>query len=490
MGKQRLRLLLVFAAACAVYWNSLDGEFVFDDTSIIQNNPQIRSLAPANLRQIFGSHYWQTVAGQGGLYRPVVVLSYAGNYAAGGLDPWGYHLVNVLLHALNAVLVLLILRDLFGDDAFALWSGLLFALHPIHTEAVAYLVGRAESLAALFFLLAWRGWLRGRHIAAAAAFLVAALAKESALTFLAVPLLSDLVRNRRPAWKPYLPLGAAAAAVLGLRYVVLGGIAPLAVSASSNPLAAAGTGTRLLTATAVFGRYLWLLVWPQALSADYSFNQIPPVTTPADAGFLAGAAALLGVAGGTAWAWRRSRPLFFCGAFFLAAFSLTSNFLRPIGTIMAERLMYLPSLGFTCAAAYAIVRAPRRQAALAAGALLAVLYGARTVVRNADWHDHVALFSSAARVSPHSSLVQANLANALLYGRHDAAGAARHALEAIRIEPGDPAAYMTLGDACAALGRLAQAAQAYARVEELAPGSAGAREAARRRRAAEQRLGR
>lgn len=485
MGPVRNKLLLIFLAAWAVYWNSLDGEFVFDDTSIVQNNSQIRSLAPSNLKHIFGSHYWQTAAGQGGLYRPVVVLSYALNYAAGQLDPWGYHFINVLLHALSAVLVFLIVQDLFGEGTFAFWSGLLFALHPIRTEAVAYVVGRAESLAALFFLAAWWLYLRGRWAAAATAFLLAALSKESALTFLAVPVLTDLVRGRKGGWRAYAALAAAAAAALGLRYAVLGGLAPLAISGSSNPLAAAGTGTRLLTATAVLGKYLWLLVWPAALSADYSFNQIPPLVAPWSATFLAGAAGIVAAAGGTAWAWRRSKPLFLCGAFFLATFSLTSNFLRPIGTIMAERLLYLPSLGFTCAVAYL---ATRRHAATPALILLAVLYGGRTVARNADWHDHLALFSSAAEVSPHSSLVQANLANALLYGKGDATGAARHAIEALRIEPGDPAAYMTLGDAYAQLGDFPQAVRAYLQVEQLAAGSAGAREAARRRAALEGRL--
>ncbi len=152
---------------------------------------------------------------------------------------------------------------------------------------------------------------------------------------------------------------------------------------------------------------------------------------------------------------------------------------------MAERLLYLPSLGFTCAVAYGVAQLGRRQMAAVA---LAVLYAGRTVSRNADWHDHITLFSSAAEVSPNSSLVQANLANALLYQRGDAAGAARHALEAIRIEPGDPAAYLTLGDALVKLGDLAQAVKAYARVEQLAAGSAGALEAARRREAVERRL--
>src|ERR1051326_1630275 len=137
---------LVFFASCAVYINSLGGQFVFDDTSIIQGNPQIRSISWDSLGHIFGSHYWQGAETHGGLYRPVVMLSYAINYAWGELDPWGYHLINVLVHGLNSALVLLVILELFRDRAFAMWSGLLFALHPIHTEGVAYVVGRAESL--------------------------------------------------------------------------------------------------------------------------------------------------------------------------------------------------------------------------------------------------------------------------------------------------------------------------------------------------------
>lgn len=478
-------LAVVLLAALAVYWNSLAGAFVFDDTSLIAANPEIRDLGLASLARIFGSHYWQTVAGHGGLYRPLVMLSYACNYAAGGLNPWGYHLANILLHALNAALVLLIVQDLFQDRAFAFWSGLLFALHPIRTEAVAYVAGRAESLAALFFLLAWWYYLRRRIALSAIAFLLAVLSKESAFTFLAAPLLTDWLARRRPEPQRYLPLAGAAVLALVARYVVLGGLAPLAISASSNPLVRAGAVTRLLTATCVFAKYLWLLLVPVPLSADYSFNQIPPVSNPANLCFAAGAAALAALAAAMVWSFRRAPALFFCGTFFAATFSLTSNFLRPIGTVMAERLLYLPSLGFTCALAYAIARGrqwPRRREAVTAAAVLLVLfYGGRTVLRNADWKDHLSLFSSAAAVSPDSSLVQANLASALLYDRGDAAQAAEHALAAIRIEPGDPAAHMTLAEACRKLGQLERAAAAYAEVERLAPGTAGAQEAARRR---------
>ncbi len=476
---------VIFFAAWVVYLNSLGGEFVFDDTSIIANNPLIRGLGWSNLKQIFGSHYWQTVAGQGGLYRPVVVLSYALNYATGGLDPMGYHLVNVLVHAVNAVLVFWVARELFADGVLAFWSGLLFALHPVRTEAVAYIVGRAENLAALFLLLAWLAYLKQRLVLGALAFLAALLCKESTFTLLAVLPLSDYVRGRgwdRGTVVRYLLFAAAGGLALGARYAVLGGFAPLTIHPAANPAAAAGTLPRLLTATHVMGKYLWLLVYPAALSADYSFNQIPVISSPWTLDFLAPAAALAALLGATAWAARRDRTLFFCGAFFLATIALTANFIRPIGTIMAERLLYLPSLGFTCAVAHGIARARRRQLAAGVGLAVALLYAGRTIARNADWQDHVTLFTSAAAVSPRSAVVQANLANALLYARGDAAGAARHALEAIRIEPGDPSAYMTLGDAFVKLGEVEQAAQAYAEVERLAPGTAGAEEASRKRR--------
>ena len=146
----------------------------------------------------------------------MVMLSYALNYAVGELDPAGYHLVNVLLHAANAALVFLIIEELFANRVFAVWSGLLFALHPIRTEAVAYVVGRAETLAALFFLAAWWCYLRRRPAAGAAAFLAAVLSKESAFTFVAVLPLSDYIAGRnwdRRTFARYAPFAAAAAGV-------------------------------------------------------------------------------------------------------------------------------------------------------------------------------------------------------------------------------------------------------------------------------------
>ena len=484
-GRAALPLpLLIFLSAVAVYLNSLGGEFVFDDTSIVQNNPQIRSLGFANLKQIFGSHYWQTVAAQGGLYRPVVILSYAVNYAVGGLDPAGYHFVNVLLHAINSVLVVLVIEELFHDRRFSLWSGLLFALHPIRTEAVAYVAGRAETLAALFFLAAWWCCLKNHAVLSAAAFLLAVLSKESAFTLLAVLPLSDYAARRSGGLRAlarYLPLALAAALALGARFLALGGLTPLYINPSSNPLGEAGTAARLLTATHVLGKYVWLLVFPVPLSADYSFNQIPVLRQAADPAFLIPLGMLLALAGAAAWCFRRSPPLFFCATFFAAAFSLTSNFFRPIGTIMAERLLYLPSLGFTCAVAYAAARARRRETAAAAAALLAMLYAGRTILRNADWSDHYSVFSSAAVVSPNSGIVQANFAHALLYSRGDAARAAEHAQAAIHIEPADPAAHMTLAEAYRRLGEPARARQEFLEVERLAPGTPAAQDAARQR---------
>jgi hypothetical protein len=285
---------VVALAALAVYANSVPGEFVFDDTVVVQGNEALQGLDPGHLREIFGGHYWKTVENRGGLYRPVVMLSYALNHALTGDGPKGYHAVNVLLHAANGVLVASVMLALFARPMLSLLTGLLFVLHPIRTEAVASVVGRAESLSGLFMLAAWLAYIRFRTSGggarlgvSAVCFGLAALTKESAFSFPALLLLTDFVSGRgslRERFTPgpflarYWPYAAAGLAVLALRYLVLGGLTPLYINPASNPLVNADTWQRFLTATHVFAKYIGLLVLPWNLSADYSYNQIPLVT--------------------------------------------------------------------------------------------------------------------------------------------------------------------------------------------------------------------
>lgn len=151
----RFAILAIAAIAFLVFANSLWNGFALDDVPIVKENPAIRRLS--NLRAIFGNGYWPE--NKVFLYRPLVILSYALNYAVAGVRPFTYHLVNVLLHAGNSALVYCLFVALFKARGVALAGAAAFALHPIHTEAVANVVGRAELLANAFLLLGW--YLKG-----------------------------------------------------------------------------------------------------------------------------------------------------------------------------------------------------------------------------------------------------------------------------------------------------------------------------------------
>jgi protein O-mannosyl-transferase len=479
--------------ALGLYVNSIGGRYVFDDTVLVQGNEAIRSLSFDHLQQILGQHYWRQVEGSGGLYRPVTMLSYTIEYAVAGEDPHVNHLTNVLLHALNGVLLFLLLEELFVRRDLALWTALFFVAHPIRTEGVASIVGRAECLSAFFMLGAWLLYIRHRKHerpvtlwGSSVLFVLAVLSKETAFAALALLPLSDYLLGAgtladrclsRSALRRYLPFAFALTAVLLLRYAVLGGLTPLYINPRSNPLAAAPPWQRFLTAATVFGRYVWLLVWPVRLSADYSFNQIPVVTSILGWLPLASLAVLGAVAALVILSMRRHPVLFFSGAVFFCSYLLISNWIRPIGTIMGERLMYFPAIGFNCAVAFLLCRgfSNRRWKAISgvAAAVLLVGYSIRCIDRNLDWHDHYALFGSAVRTCPDSALAHANFASVLLNERNDPTGAAQHAKRATEIYPQDPAAYFTLGLAYGRLGESAAAVSALEQVVELAPRTSG-----------------
>ncbi len=497
-GFSRISAAAVLAlVAFFFYVNSVEGKFVFDDTVIIRDNESIRGLDAAHLKEIFGQHYWKSVETSGGLYRPLVSLSYALNHAMGGNSPTGYHLLNVLFHVINGVLVFFVMEALFSRRALSFLTALFFILHPIRTEAVASIVGRAESLSAVFALAAWFFYIRHRQLGqfmwlwlSAAGFVLAVLSKESAYAFLALVPLTDYIlqigKPHQPYWNRmiflrYAPFALATILTLGLRYWILGGLAPLYINPGSNPLGQVTAWPRFLTATHVFGRYLSLLIWPVNLSADYSYNQIPVLTTISSLPALIPVLMLLCILGGLAVSARRQPILFFSGIVFFSTFILTSNWIRPIGTIMGERLMYFPALGFNCAVAYLLCSGLsmarwRTLASVLIGVIL-VGYGFLTLDRNRDWRDHYSLFGSAVRVSPESYLVQSNYATIILNEKKDAAGAVMHARKALQIKPQDPASYYTLGQALHRLGDLPAAVEALQTVARLAPRTSGAAEA-------------
>jgi tetratricopeptide (TPR) repeat protein len=409
------------------YANTLANRFAVDDTFIIANNPRIHQLT--DQASIWLTPYWP---GQDlGLYRPLAMFVYALEWAAGNGTPWVFHLGSVLLHAAVCVVLLFLLRRLVPPVA-ALAGALLFAVHPVHTEAVANVVGQAELLAAIAVLGACLVFTArpagtrmsaGRTLAVALLFALGLLAKEGAIVLPALLIALDLAQRRLRAERvsagewvrtmaaPLALLFVVAAAWLALRVHVLGSLG----GGDAAPwLPFLQTAARIPSALKVWPEYARLLFFPFDLSADYS----PAVLTPAvsiDAGVVSGALLLL-VALALALATPVRPAAGLPAAWFVITILPVSNLFFPIGVLLAERTLYLPSAAVSLAAAFAwsqaAARLPQhwRRPALALAVATVVLLAARSFVRNPDWRDSNAYYAGLLRDHPESYRAQWGLA--------------------------------------------------------------------------------
>ncbi len=432
--KQRLLTGLLLAAVVLCYGNTLFNQFAMDDELYILRNAQVTD---PSLHRLFSPNAFSTV------FRPLSFASLALNWALGGAEPFGYHIINLFLHAGATWLLFLLLQELLAPapeaNTVAFAAALLFAVHPIHTEAVAWVVGRAEILAAGFLFAGWIFHLRDRTIASLACFALALLSKESAVAFFPLLLLGDFAIGK---WKPSSRYALAAGLTtlyLGLLWKVQGGrFGPPQIPMTDNPLAALPAGWRILNALHVAWKYVALQIYPAVLSCDYSFNQIAVFrdwrhTLPA---------ALAAAAVACAWVWalrRRHAGLALAGGIYFAGFAVTANLLLPTGTIMGERLAYLPSAGFCLLVALAWNWIREKKEIVAWGLLVVVVlaFSVRTVVRNRDWKDTFALYSSAVRAVPNDAKMHSNLAGQY-FARNQLDLAAAEYQAALRINPDSP----------------------------------------------------
>jgi tetratricopeptide (TPR) repeat protein len=484
--------LLVGLAGVLAFLDAIPNGFTLDDVALVEHNPAVGSLSA--VPRIFVRPYWDVPGEHYGLYRPLTIASFAINRAMTGPGAPGFHLVNVLLHGAVAALVWFALRRAGLHYGTALLGGLLFAVHPIHTEAVAGVAGRAELLAALFVVGAWIAHRRGAEsagdggrsrAAAGVLYLAALLSKEGALL---APLLfwaDDALRGRREGLPSlgarFLPYAAAGAVMLVLRAAALGAHQGSSSIALDNPAAAAGTGPRILTALWVQVRYLILGLWPSRLSCDYSFDAIPVVRGLADPRGAAGLALTVLLAAAIVWGWKRSRPVALATIVWTVFFLPSSNLLFPAGTIMAERLAYLPSIGLCLAlghfgAALAARDASRtkrrvRAAAVASAAVLAIAaLGARTWSRNPAWKDNLTLALTDAPAQPRSAKLQAG-AGIFLAAAGRTAEAEPYLRRALEIDPDYAQVHYDLGVILARSGDDKDAESHFRRAIGLAPGN-------------------
>jgi tetratricopeptide (TPR) repeat protein len=429
---------VLWCLAVLAYANSFRAGLIYDNQFVLVKDSRIRQVTEENLHLILTKDYWYKNS-VSTLYRPLTTLSYLFNHAVlgNGDAPAGYHAVNLALHAANIALVYLLGWLVLAEFWPAFAMAALWAVHPVLTESVTNVVGRADLLAAFGVLAGLLCYARG--VAAVrrrailwqagvlAASAIAIFSKESGIVIIAAIFLYDI------AWCRQAPLrariaGYLAAAVpivlfLAVRAQVINGTPVEVIGFTDNPLTGADFWTGRLTAVKVLGKYLWLLFWPARLSCDYSFNQIPLFSWNLgrweDWQALIALAVYAAAAALAVLSYRRSRPVFFLIGFLFAAMVPTANIFLLIGTIMAERLLYLPSVAFAGCLAWAGWNLYRRlqpwlAARLAAPALLTIVclaLGGRTFARNFDWYDEGALWKSSERVCPQSYRPHQHVAN-------------------------------------------------------------------------------
>jgi tetratricopeptide (TPR) repeat protein len=473
--------VLVFTATLFVYSGNLGNGFVYDDRYVVERNPLVQNL---DFPGLLTTSYWGEIVGAG-LYRPLTLLSFGLNRAFGA-SAFSFHLANDILHGVASILALLVARSLGLSAIASLAAALLFALHPVQSEAVNGLVGRAEILAFSFTCVSFLLFVRKAHpLLVGAPFVCALLSKESAA--FALPLFVLYRRDRARL----LALGGAFVTALALRLAVLGGfgIEGREIGFLDNPLAHSGPGVRFLSAPVLLLHSLRLVLWPRVLSADYSFDQIPIPQTAADPRVLVGVLvlALLGVA-----AWRDGRPSANLRAFspgylstviaaltFLLPLAGSLHLLFPLGTIFAERLLYLPMLGAALAFGVATEKLYERRRRISALVAFAVLgaCAARVRTRIPDWRDNETLFRKTIETSPFSARSYFLLGAELLEQKRFPA-AAESFSTGLAIYPAHFGARMSLGEALLAAGDAARAEEAFRQALEQEPASADARNAA------------
>ena len=439
--KHALLLFALFAVTLLAYSNSFRTGFALDNRFLILEDPRLTAATPGNLNLIFTQDYCypQVV---GGVYRPVTTLTYLFNYAILGSRnrPASYHWVNIALHWLTIALVFQLVLRVLRDTTLAFAVTAVWALHPASTECVTNIIGRANLLSASAVLggalchlkaAAATGWRKAPWLLALMTIVTIGLfCKESTVVAPAVMIIYDVTFWNETPWLGRLPGYIALSPPLLLfwqaREHLYRNLPIPQFPFVDNPLLGADFWTARMTAIKALGKYLWLLVFPRDLSCDYSYNQIPLVTWTFHnwedwKALLALSVCVLAVAVAIQ-CYRRSKPVFFFVAFFFATMAPTSNLIILIGPIMAERFLYLPSIGFAGCLVVAVDalcrRAPARygwprRLAPAAIALICVAFGVRTFIRNYDWTDDESLFTSAVQVSPASFKTHRSLAYAL-----------------------------------------------------------------------------
>ncbi len=515
---QGLHLIILGAISCLLYINTLGHTYTQDDAIVITENMFTKdglSGIPGILSNDTFYGFFQ-VEGKdklvsGGRYRPMTLILFAIEYQLFGENPFMGHLMNVLFYALTVIVLywflLYALNHLKAERktlaySIALVSAILFATHPIHTEVVANIKGRDEIIALLGALSALlislkayrlkKGWQW--HLGAGLLFFVALLSKENAITFLFIVPLSFYFFTKAKANKILahgLPFLVATIVFLIIRTSILGfDFGAPSRELMNNPFLKFSNGQyiplafqeRMATVIFTLGKYIQLLIFPHPLTHDYYPRHID-VMNFGDWRVLLSFILYLGMGIYALFRLPKKDIISFGIFFFLATISIVSNLLFAVGTNMAERLAFMPSVGFCLIVGVLIYRLSILKKSklsmwpIGMAGLIALLFSIKTISRNTVWKDNYTLFTTDVNTSKNSAKLRNAAGGELVVQSRKVSDETRqqqmlveaegHLKEAIRIHPLYKEAYLILGNAYNYLKRYDESVQAYINALQL-----------------------
>ncbi len=448
-----------------VYCNSLNGQFIWDDEFLIKDNRYIKSLV--YIKDIFTQHIGAGAYVEHKFYRPLQLVSYLFDYSLWGENVVGYHLTNLLLHICVALAVYKLLGLIFSSSPLSFFTSLLFIIHPIHTEAVAYISGRADSLAALFTLLCFIFYIKqaGGHnaktyILLLLSYIAALLSKEYTLITPLLLIGYNYIFNKKIFNRGVFSVLGLAGVYLILRLSVLNFPSAPAIAQSHLFQRAPGAFVAL-------SQYFRLLLLPFDLHMEYGKPVFNFSDFKAALGFILAAACLI-----YAFQKRETNKL---EAFAIFWFFITiAPFLNfyPLNGYMSEHWLYFPSIGFFLFAASLFEKAytngKYRIVSLAALAGCVIFYSCLTIRQNVYWQRSVLFFERALKYAPGSARVYNNLASDyILIGKNREA--ITLCVKALELDSGNPTVYYNLGKAYANTGYKQKAMASYQEALKFKP---------------------
>lgn len=408
-------LLLIFVSLI-VYANSFKNEFVWDDESLIENNNLIRDYR--NIIRIFTTHLFAGVNSKSNFYRPIQNLSYLFDYLIWRLNPLGYHITNTVIHIINSILAYFIILIISKNNLISLLTSLLFSVHPIHTEAVTYISGRADPLCVLFGLLSISMFLKYRlaeirlkqvlyYSISLVAFVLSLLSKEIAVIFPFLIILSDYVVTFKKKRSLYSYL------IFFLILSIYGILRNTALKFPSNEsiLASLSIHSRLFTTVYVITQYFWIILFPFNLHME---RQVTPAISFFEPRIILSIVFLFLI---SFFILRNIRKLklisFGVGWFFISLLPVSNIF--PLNALMAEHWLYLPSLGIFFIIAIGLNRLIQSKlpeiTSVGFVIFICIYFSFLIIKQNFIWKDTFTFYQYLLKFSPSNARVHYNLAN-------------------------------------------------------------------------------